>query len=162
MLKQYLEAGKIVNTHGIKGEVKLQPAAGNENFICQFKTLYIDSSGVKVLSSRVHKGCLIIKFDGTDTVEKAEALRGKTVYFNRDDANLKENEFFLQDLIGLKALDDATGEELGTVDSVIYLPAHDVYVIKGKREILIPAIHEFIGEKDFDAGTVKFKLLEGL
>ena len=162
MLKKYLEAGKIVNIHGIKGEVKLQPAAGNADFICQFKTLYIDSSPVKVLSARVHKGCLILRLEGIDTAEMAEAMRGKEVFFNRDDAVLKENEFFLQDLIGLKALDEATGKELGTVDSVIYLPAHDVYVIKGEREILIPAIHEFIGEKDFQAGTVKFKLLEGL
>ncbi|MBQ8929932.1 MAG: 16S rRNA processing protein RimM [Oscillospiraceae bacterium] len=162
MVKEYLDCGTVVNTHGVKGEIKINPEADSPAFLLQFHTLYLSGNPYEVTSARVHKGCVIAKLSGVDTIEAAQALRGMTVSFARKDAKLEPGAFFLQDLIGLTALDAATGEKLGLIDSVLYLPAGGVYVIKGEAEILVPARSEFLGEQDFEAGTVAVKLIEGM
>ena len=101
MVKRYLECGRIVNTHGLKGEVKLLCEADSPDTLLRFSTLYVDGQPMAVASARVHKGCLIVRFAGVDTVEKAEALRDKTVCFDRQDYPLPPGAFFLQDYIGL-------------------------------------------------------------
>ncbi|MBQ8974476.1 MAG: 16S rRNA processing protein RimM [Oscillospiraceae bacterium] len=162
MLKQYLECGQIVNTHGIRGEVKIKPETDSPESLLRLKTLYIGGNAMSVSSARAHKGCVIAKLSGVDTVEQAQALRGSTVSFRRDDLPLEPGAFFLQDVIGLTAVDSGSGEKLGTVESVIYLPAGSVFVINGEREILVPARGEFIGERDFDKNTVMISLIEGM
>lgn len=162
MKKQFLEAGEIVNTHGVRGEVKILPWANGADFLKGFKTLYIDEKPYGVASLRVHKGCAVAKLKGIDDMDAANALRSKIVFIDRDEAELDDGEYFLQDAIGLTAVDYETGKTLGKITEVIDLPSSDVYVIKGEREILVPVVDEFIKDVDFENEIMKIKLIEGM
>ncbi|MGI5935734.1 MAG: ribosome maturation factor RimM [Oscillospiraceae bacterium] len=161
MKKKYLEAGKIVNTHGIRGEVKIMPWADSADFLLNFDTLYIDGEPVRLLGGRVHKSFFIARFKGVENVNDAMRLKNKVVFIDRDDVTLPEGEFFLQDIIGARVVDE-DGNELGRLDDILELPAGNVYVVQGEREILIPARPEFILNTDVDAGEITVRLLEGM
>lgn len=163
MKSEFLETGEIVNTHGVRGEVKVMPWADSPGFLCQFDTLYIDGKAVKVLSSRVHKTAVLCTLEGVDTVEKAMKLKGKVVSLRREQIQLPEGYHFLVDLVGLTVIDAASGEELGTVAEVLTLPAHNVYVVRGKgKEYMIPAVPAFIVETNEDEGFIKVNVIEGM
>jgi 16S rRNA processing protein RimM len=161
-MNQYLETGKIVNTHGLNGEVRIESWADSPEFLCGFKTLYVDGSPRKVLSARVHKTCVIALLEGVASIDDAVRLKNKTVSIDRKDALLEKGRYFISDLVGLRAIDDATGEELGRITEILPLQAHNVYVISGRQEILIPAVPEFVRHIDIDAGAVTFRLIEGM
>lgn len=163
MKERYLETGEIVNTHGVRGEVKILPWSDSPDFLCQFKTLYIDGKGIQVNSAKVHKNMVLAALEGVDSVEGAMKLKGKVVSIDREDAHLPEGRHFLADLIGLRVLDAATGEELGTLTEVLTPPAHPVYRVTGEeREYLIPAVPAFIAETDIDGGFLRVTLIEGM
>lgn len=163
MKSEFLETGEIVNTHGVRGEVKIMPWADSPDFLCQFDALYIDGKPVKVLSSRVHKTAVLCALEGVDSVEKAMKLKGKVVSLLRSQIQLPEGRHFLADLVGLTVMDAASGEELGTVAEVLTLPAQNVYVVRGKgREYMIPAVPAFIVETNEDEGYVKVNVIEGM
>lgn len=160
-MKEFLDCGQIVNTHGIHGEVRIVPWADSPDFLRGFGTLYVDGAPRKVASARVHKGSVIAKLDGVDTVEEAMRLKGKTVQIRRADARLPEGAFFLADIIGLDVVDEA-GERLGTLKEVLSPSRQQVYVVAGAREILIPAVPEFILETNIEGGYLKVRLIEGM
>ena len=160
-MKEFLDCGEIVNTHGVHGEVRIVPWADSPDFLCQFATLYVDGTPRSVLSSRVHKGSVIARFDGVDSVEQAMLLKGRTVQMRRTDAALPEGAFFLDDIIGLNVVDEA-GQKLGVLHEVLSPSLQQVYVVKGEREILIPAVPEFILETNIDGGYLKVHLIEGM
>ena len=160
-MREFLDCGQIVNTHGVRGEVRIVPWADSPDFLCRFSTLYLDGAPRRVLSSRVHKGSVIAKLDGVDTVEEAMLLRDKTVQINRADARLPEGSFFLADIIGLKAVDEG-GRTLGTLKEVLSPSVQQVYVIEGEREIMVPAVPEFILETNIAGGYIKVRLIEGM
>lgn len=162
MVQQFLEAGKITSTHGVRGEVRIEPWANSPEFLCGFKTLYIDNKPIKVLFSSVHKSAVIALFDGIDSIDSAVRLKNKVIFIDRNDAGLEAGEHFLSDLLGLVAVDDATGEELGRITDIISLNPNNIYVITGRREILIPAVSEFVKEINIEAGRVMFRLIEGM
>ena len=165
MLQQYLEIGKITNAHGVMGEVKVQPWCDSPEFLCQFKTLYVDKSywPVKVERARPHKNMAIIKFEGVTDVPGALAMRNAILHIDRADAKLPEGSFFLAYLYGMVARDAATGNVLGKVADVLTLPANNVYVIKGgEREWMIPAVPTFIAETNVEEGYLLVNLMEGL
>jgi 16S rRNA processing protein RimM len=162
MYKQQLEAGKIVNTHGVRGEVKIQPWANTPEFLTGFKRFFIDGKPIGIKASRVHKDCIIASLDGVDHIDAAIRLKNKVIYIDRDDISLSEGEHYISDLIGLSACDADSGEALGKITEVISLPSNDVYVISGTREILVPVVPEFVKEVNLDAGTVRIKLIEGM
>lgn len=162
MMNQFLEAGKIVNTHGVRGEVKIQPWADSPEFLCGFKTLYIDGNPVGVLSSRAHKSNVITLFEGIGSIDDAIRLKNKTVSIKRDDVKLEPGAYFITDLIGLIAVDEETGGVLGKITEIIPLTPNNVYVITGDREILVPAVPEFVKNIDIIAGRVTFRLIEGM
>ena len=161
MKKQYLEVGRIVNTHGIQGEIKLQPWADSPEFVLEFKTIYIDGAPVKIMRGRVHKSMVILKLEGFDDVNAAMRLKNKVAYIDRDDAGLEDGEFFIQDIIGASVVDE-DGNSLGVLDDVLDMPAGSVYVVKGGREILIPAVDEFILSTDAENGVITVRLIEGM
>ena len=162
MSGRFLEAGRIINTHGIRGEVRLQPWADSPEFLAGFEHLYIDGVPTKVLSARVHKGCVIAALEGVYDIDAAIKLKNKTVSIDRDDVSLEEGRHFIIDLIGLLALDADTGMELGTVADVLSLPSNDVYIIKGEKEILVPAVPDFVKEINIEAGFIRLHLIEGM
>lgn len=165
MLKQYLEVGKVTNVHGLMGEVKVQPWADSPEFLCQFKTLYVDEAHfpMTVQRARVHKNMVIIKFEGPTDVPSALSLRNAILYIHREDVKLPEGSFFLADIYGLEVRDAASGEVLGKIADVLTLPANNVYVVRGgARELMIPAVPQFIAETNIEAGYIRVNMMEGL
>ncbi|MCI6487055.1 MAG: ribosome maturation factor RimM [Candidatus Limivicinus sp.] len=159
--KQYIEAGRIVNTHGVAGEVKIEVWLDSPQFLKSFKRCFIDRREVKLLSARVHKGFLIVKLEGVEDVNAAMALKGRTVFIDRADARLPKGAFFLQDIIGASVVDES-GSQIGKLVDVMETPASNVYVVKGEREHLIPAVPEFILSTDADNGIITVHLIEGM
>ena len=168
MKKPYLEAGKVVGTHGVRGEFKIQPWCDSAAFLCGFHTLYLDDAGQKPLnmqSLRPHKNVVLAKADGVTSMEQAEALRGKILYISRADAHLEVGKWFVQDLLSCKVVDVDTGEEYGTLTEVIPgVGANDVWCVKSEngKETLVPAIPDMIVETDTDAGVIRIQPLSGL
>ena len=165
MLQQYLEVGKVTNVHGLNGEVKVQPWADSPEFLCQFKTLYLDEAHfpMNVQRARVHKNMVIIKFEGPTDVPSALSLRNAVLYIDRADVSLPKGAFFLADIYGLEVRDAATGEVLGKIADVLTLPANNVYVVRGgARELMIPAVPQFIAETNIEAGYIRVNMMEGL
>lgn len=160
-MKRYLEAGKIVNTHGVKGEVKIQPWADSAEFLLGFELLYIDGKPVRLLSGRVHKQNLIAVLDGIEDVAAAMRVKGKTVYIDRNEAKLPKGSFFIQDIIGAEVRDEK-GNILGKLADVLDMPAGNVYVVQGEKQMLIPAVPEFIVSTDADEGIIIARPIEGM
>ena len=160
MQKQWLEAGRIVGTHGVRGEVKVEPWADEPAFLLDFEEVQLNGKLYAVEQSRVHKTQALLKLKGVDTVEDAALLRGKIVSINRDDAQLEDGAVFIADLIGLPVYDEAHNE-LGKITEVLTLPANDVYVVKGAHEYMIPVVKEFVLTVDTTAG-VTIRLVEGM
>lgn len=163
MQNKFLEAGQIVNTHGIKGEVKIVPWCDTPDFLCDFDDLYIDGKPFEVQLCRVHKGNVIAKLAGINDIDSAIALKNKIVSIDRSDVELPEGRHFIADLIGLEVRDADTGEVYGIIDDVLTPPASEVYVVKGNaKEYMIPAVDEFVIKTDVDAGYVLVRLIEGM
>lgn len=159
--REYIEAGRIVNTHGVAGEVKIQVWLDSPQFMKGFKRYYIQGREVKVLSARVHKSFLIVKLEGVEDVNAAMALKGRDVFIRRSDARLPKGAFFLQDIIGASVVDEQ-GREIGTLTDVMETPASHVYVVKGETEHLIPAVPEFVMSTDVENGIITVHLIEGM
>lgn len=162
MKARLIEAGKIVNTHGVRGEVKIQPWSNTPDFLSGFKHVYIDGVQIPLLHARVHGGNVLATLGGVTDLDGANALRGKVVSVSRDDVTLPEGEYFIADLVGLLAVDAETGAELGRLKEVLPLPGNSVYVIRGAREILVPAVPDFVKEIDLEAGLIRLRLIEGM
>jgi len=160
--KQLLEAGKIVNTHGVRGDIKIDPWCDSPDVFCSLKKIYIDGVGIKLRSARVHGHLVIASLEGIATIDDAIRLKNKVVFAERDELPVPEGHNFVQDLIGLDAVDDATGEILGKISDILPLPSGNIYEIKGERTILIPAVPDFVVETNIDAGFIRFHLIEGM
>lgn len=166
MPKDYLETGKVVGAHGVRGELRVQAWCDSPDFLTKFKRLYLsaDGSGVlEILSARAHGNLVLVKARGVDTIEEAERLRGKTLYLRRGDVTLEEGRYFVQDLIGCRVLDADSEEPLGTVTEVSQTGANDVWhIAKDGKEYLIPAIPDVVLAVDTEAGTVVIRPLKGI
>ena len=165
MRKRYLEAGEVVSTHGVRGEMRVQPWCDSPEMLAKLRTLYWDAEGrqpVRV-KSRPHKTLVLVKADGIDTVPDAAARRGHVLYLDRRDVKLAEGQYFICDLIGLRVINAATGEEYGVLTDVSATGANDVYHMDYHgREVLIPVIPPVIDTVDVDGGVVKIHPIEGL
>lgn len=164
MRPEYIPVGQIVNAHGIRGEVKVNPSQGFDPcFIADFEKIYIDGKPVKVSAARVHKYTVLMKLPGVEDMNQALTYKGKTVSIRREDADMEEGEYFDLELEGLRVEDCATGETVGTITKVLTYPAHKVYEVKGEREYLIPAVPGvFIESVDLDQEVVRVHLMKGL
>lgn len=164
-MEQYLEIGKVVSTHGLRGELRVDPWCDSPQFLCQFKTLYLKKGETKLsVSSRPHKTIAIVKAKGIDTIEEAEKLRGRVLYINRSDARLAPGEYFIQDLIGLDVIDIDTSKSYGKITDVLKTGANDVYQVtdEKKKDYLIPVIDDVVKEIDINGGKVLIKPLKGI
>ena len=160
--KALIEAGRIVNTHGVQGEVKIEVWLDSPQFLKSFRRLVLDSGEeLKLLGAKTHKGFLIARLEGVEDVNAAMRLKGKTVSVRREDAALPRGAFFLQDIIGARVVDEH-GAEIGILREIMETPAANVYVVRGETEHLIPAVPEFILKTDVDAGIVTVRLIEGM
>lgn len=167
MLKPYLALGQIVGTHGVKGEIRLNPWCDAPQFIKNFKTLYFDGNGkesVAVKSARPHGNIVLLVLDGVDSMEKAQALRNKVLYMKREDASLPENTWFIEDLVGCEVRRINTGEVYGKITDIQKYPANDVWTVKSDdgRETLIPAIKSVVINANVENGFVEIEPIKGL
>ena len=166
MLKQYLEAGQIVRSHGVRGEMVLEPWADSAEFLKKIKRFWFDEGKIDagLMSSRVHQGRLLLTLRDVDTVDKAEALRGKVLYLCREDISLKPGTYFLQDLLGLTAKDGRTGREYGILQEVIPTGANDVYrIVNGDgQEYLFPAVPHMIQRIAPEEGVIELLPIPGI
>ncbi len=166
MLKKFLEAGKIVGTHGVRGMVRIEPWSDSCEFLNGFKAFYLKSDGseqIKIRNIRPHGRVAIATVDGVDTVELAEGLRGKIIYINREDAKLKDGRYFIEELIGCEVFDADSGDKLGILSDVSATGANDVWHIKkGDKEYLVPAIAEVIVSVDVETEKIMLRPLKGI
>ena len=165
MKKQFLEAGKVVGTHGLRGEIRVECWCDSPDFLAGFNTLYFDEGKTALkVKSRPHKNIVLSKLDGVDTVEDAEKLRGRVLYINRDDVELPEGTNFIQDLIGCRVLDaDDNSVEYGVIADVFATGANDVYTVRnGEKEYLVPVVDSIVTLKNTDEGYVLVRPIKGL
>ncbi len=166
MLDQFLEAGKIVGTHGLQGELRIDPWCDSADFLDEFKTLYWNKGAEKleVVSSRIHKTQLLLKLKGIDTIEQGDILRGKIIYIDRNDAKLEEGRYFMQDLIGMDVFDVDTCIYYGTLTEIMRTGANDVYQItsEDKKNYLIPAIPDVIIDVNITNSKMQIRPMRGI
>ncbi len=168
MIKDYLDIGQIVGTHGVRGEMRVNPRCDSPEFIKQFKTLYFDKKGeksVKVVSCRVHGNLALVKLEGVDTVEGATALRNKVLYMRREDAKIPEGSYFIAELVDCKVIDaDDETISYGILSDVSETGANDVWHIKSTdgKEYLLPAIPPVVIDVDVKTGIIKIRPLKGI
>ena len=158
MKLQFVEAGEIVTTHGVKGEMKVLTWRDDPEMLCEFDRVRIDGKEYNVENCRVQKTCNLLKVTGIDTMEAAQAMRGKVVELYRED--IDEEVIFAAELIGVEVFAD--GESIGKIKEVLDYPSHSVYVIRGKYEYMIPAVNHFILSTDMEANRMEVRLIEGM
>lgn len=167
MKKEFLEAGKIVGTHGLKGELRVEVWCDTPAFFCKFKRFYLNhgKSEVKVISARPHKNIAILLLDGISSVEQADMMRGKTLYINRADIQLDDNVFFIQDIMGLQVKDiDIADKAYGTVTDVFKTGSNDVYQVTDEsgKNYLVPVIDSVVKEVNVDGGYILISPMKGI
>ena len=158
MKLQYLEAGEIVSTHGVRGEMKVLPWADGPDFLLDYNRLRIGGKEYAVESCRIQKTCNLLKVTGVDTMEAAQSMRGKTVEIYREDA--PADLVFAAELIGVAV--EADGQPIGEVTDVLDYPGNKVYVVKGEHEYMIPAVKAFVESIDVEANLMRVHLIEGM
>jgi 16S rRNA processing protein RimM len=164
MKKQFLEVGEVVAVHGLRGDMRLYPWC-DPGDIERSMRMYTDENGeqeYRVSYAKPHKNVYLVKFKGIDNPEEARKFIGKVLYMNRNDIPVKKGEYFIQDIIGLKVIDNDNGKVYGTVKEIINRGASDIYVIKTENgECMIPAVDKFIASIDLEEG-MKVTPIEGM
>lgn len=158
MKLQFLQAGEIVTCHGVRGEVKVLPWADGPDFLLEFKRVRIDGKDYKVESCRIQKTCNLIKLQGIDTMEGAQALRGKIIEIYREDA--PDGLIFAAELIDMDVFSD--GKHIGKITDVLDYPGNKVYVVEGEHSYMIPAVKAFVLSTDLDQNKMEVTLIEGM
>ena len=159
--EKYIEAGRITNTHGVRGEVKIEVWVNSADFLKKCGRIFIDGKPLSFTSAKLQQRFLIAGLEGIEDVNAAMPLKGKTVFIDRSDAPLKKGMYFLQDLIGF-SVENEDGERVGTLEEFIESPANLIYVVRGETEHLIPDVPEFILKVDTETEKITVKLIEGM
>ena len=165
MLKKYLEIGKIVGTHGVRGELRVECWCDSPEFFAGFKKLYFDEGNEKIeVKSRPHKNIALVKINGVETVEQADLLRGRVLYIKRSDIKLPKGVNFIQDIIGLEVVDVDNGTVYGKVTQVLKTGANDVYEVKGAdgKVYYVPVIKDVVIETAPAKGKVLLRPMKGI
>ena len=156
--EKFLECGKIINTHGIKGTVKTESWCDSPYILADLERIFTEENGkareYKVLHASVFKQFVLLDLEGVVGMDAALAMKNKVIYASRDDIELEEGEYFIADLIGLPVIDAESGVEYGRITDVINTGASDIYVIATPSgEAMMPAVEEFVKEIDLEKGV---------
>ena len=154
----FIEAGEIVTTHGVRGEMKILTWLDSPEDLCDFKRCRIDGSEYKIEGCRVQKTCNLLKLSGIDTMEAAQAMRGKVVELYRQD--ISDEVIFAAELIGMEV--HARDVLLGTITEVLDYPGNQVYVVRGEHEYMIPAVKAFVLSTDLEQNRMEVTTIEGM
>jgi len=167
-MEQFFRVGVITTTHGVRGEVKVFPTTDDPQRFKKLKQVILDDGKeqreLEITSVKFFKNLVILKFKGLDNINDVEKYKQADLLVTREHAvPLNEGEYFIADLIGLKATSDE-GEDLGTLTDVIQTGANDVYVFskEGTQDLLVPKIPDCIKNVNIEAGTILVHLLPGL
>ena len=158
MKLQFIEAGEIVTTHGIKGEVKVLSWIDSPEDLCEFDRCRIEGREYKIEFCRVQKTCNLVKLSGIDTMEDAQAMRGKTIELYRED--IDDEVIFAAELIGMNVFCD--GVQIGKITDVLDYPGNKVYVVRGHYEYMIPAVSAFVLDTDMEKNEMQVHIIEGM
>ena len=158
MKLQFVEAGEIVTTHGVKGEMKVLPWLDSPEDLCDFDRCRINGKDYTIESCRVQKTCNLVKLSGIDTMEAAQAMRGKQIELYRED--IDDEVIFAAELIGMEVY--CEGKLIGKIRDVLDYPGNSVYVVKGEYEYMIPAVKEFILSTDMQKNEMQVRIIEGM
>lgn len=166
MDKKYIECGKIINTHGCRGGLKVEPWCNSAEDFTALKRLYLQTKNgyteYTVTKASIFKQFVILELKEINDMETALSLKNVILYADREDFELEDGEFFLTDIIGLDVLDAESGKLYGRISDIINRGASDIYVVDTPNgERMIPAVDEFIVEIDINSG-VKVRTIEGL
>lgn len=166
MKKEFIECGKVIGTHGVRGLVKLLPWSDTPEFVCSFKRLYIGKNNkqeYKVLSAKVHGNIVLLSLDGISTIEDGQLLKDKTAFINRNDIELEEDRYFISDILDAEVFDADTNAFLGILSDVSQTGANDVWhITKDGKEYLVPVIDEVVVSVDIDNAKIIIKPLKGI
>ena len=158
MKLQFVKAGEIVTTHGVRGEVKVLCWLDDPEMLCEFDRCRISGKEYTMDQVRVQKTCNLVKLHGVDTMEAAQAMRGKIIELYRED--IDDEVIFADELIGVQVLCD--GAQLGKIVDVLDYPGNRVYVVEGEHSYMIPAVKQFVLSTDLDANVMQVKIIEGM
>ena len=158
MKLQFVKAGEIVTTHGVRGEVKVLCWLDDPEMLCEFDRCRIGGKEYTMEQVRVQKTCNLIKLEGIDTMDDAQKMRGKVIELYRED--IDDEVIFADELLGVEVFAD--GENIGKIIDVLDYPGNAVYVVKGKYEYMIPAVNSFILSTDVEANRMEVRLIEGM
>lgn len=165
MRKNYLEIGEIVGTHGVRGELRINPWSDTPDFLKNFKNFYFDkecTEKMKAVSVRPHGNIVLIKFEDIDNMDEALKLKGKILYVDRKDIKLNDG-YFIADLIDCTVYDVDTDKIYGILTDVSRTGANDVWhITNDDKEYLIPAIKDVVSSVDVDTGIIKIRPLRGI
>lgn len=167
-MEKYLEIGQIVNTFGIKGQVKVNPFTDDINRFDELKEVYVEKKHelklFQIEKVNYSKNMVILKLKGIETPEQAETLRNSYLKIDRKDAKkLPEGTYYIADLIGLDVYTDED-KFLGKVDYIYNAGSSDIYVVKDEqgKEVLLPAIKDVLKQVDLENGKIIVHIIEGL
>jgi len=158
MKLEFIEAGEIVSTHGVKGEMKVLPWSDGPDFLVGFSRVRIDGIDYQVEICIIQKTCNLLKLKGIDSIESAQKLRGKTVEIYRSDVS--DELIFAAELFGMQVVSD--GSIIGSITDVLDYPGNKVYVVEGDYKYMIPAVKEFVLSTDLDANIMQVRIIEGM
>lgn len=164
--KQYLECAKIINTHGVRGDVKLESLCDSPEVLASLERVFVLEGGkyreIEITHASVFKQFVLTKLEGVDDMDAAAAMKGTMLYASRDDFELGEGDYFIADLLGLPVIDNKDGKVYGKITDVINRGASDIYVIStpgGER--MMPVVDEFVKRVDTESG-VYVEVIPGL
>lgn len=154
----FIEAGEIVTTHGVRGEMKILTWLDSPEDLCDFERCRIDGKEYKIENCRVQKTCNLLKVAGIDTMEAAQAMRGKIVELYRED--ISDDVIFGAELIGMEVFSQDT--YLGKIEDILDYPGNQVYVVRGEHEYMIPAVKAFVLSTDLETNRMQVSVIEGM
>lgn len=167
-MNKELRVGVIVKTHGIRGEVKVYPTTDSPERFDEIEKVKVKQGKriheFRIEKARYQKNLVILKFKGIDDINDVEQYKGAELWIDREDgAELKEGEYYIADIIGMKVISE-DGTELGSIRDVLETGANDVYIVErsGKKDLLIPAIKECILDVNIEDNIMTIHLMDGL
>lgn len=162
-MENIIEWGQIVNVHGVRGELKVIPWVDIASLAKKIKTFDIDGRSYGIVSVRAHRDMILLKLEGVDTMDRAEALKNKVLTTPRDAVDLGKGHYFYSDLIGFDVYDETTRAFIGRLGRIENYPSGDMYVIsRDSREVMIPIVPEFDRGVDLEGRRVNVATIRGM
>ncbi len=164
MAEKLIEVGKIVGAHGVRGEIRIEPWSDTPADLLKYKHFHANGAEIKMHSLHVHGNLVLASIEGVADMNSAITWRGKVLTVPRSDIVLPKGKYLICELIGLRVVDEISGESYGVISDVTPLPANDVYTVKCESgsEFMLPAVKEFVRSINIDAGEMTVRVIDGM